>query len=149
GTIYQQFLAAGLNLDTTPLDKLPIPALDVVSSAASFGLGTAPDPFAGAGTTAVATDFQNPRAYQAGVGAEARLTSHWTSGVQFNYVNTVHLERNKDYNLPIPSVLDGSGRPLFCVASCTPARLRPIASLGQINMRESSARSLYRGVTFN
>jgi hypothetical protein len=151
GSIYQQFLAAGVNLDTTPIDKLPIPALTAVSQAASFGLGTAPDPFAGAGTTAVATDFQNPRAYQMGLGGEARLSSHWTTGVQFNYVNTVHLERNKDYNLPAPVVLDASGRPMYCIANCPAAqtRLRPIASLGQINIRESSARSLYRGFTFS
>jgi hypothetical protein len=151
GTIYQQFQAAGVDLDSSTLDKLPIIPLTAVSQAASFGLGTAPDPFAGAGTTAVATDFQNPRAYQAGVGGEARLTSHWTSGVQFNYVNTVHLERNKDYNLPAPIILDASNRPMFCIATCPAAqiRLRPISSLGQINIRESSARSLYRGFTFS
>src|SRR5262249_4344099 len=66
GTIDEQFLAAGVDLDPTPLDKLPIPALTAVSQAASFGLGTAPDPYAGAGTTAVATDFRNPRSYQTG-----------------------------------------------------------------------------------
>jgi hypothetical protein len=40
---------------------------------------------------------------------------------------------------------------MFCIASCPAAqtRLRPVSSLGQINVRESSARSLYRGFTFS
>ena len=91
GTIYQQFLNAGVNLDTTPLDKLPIIPLTAVQQAAAFGLGATADPFAGAGTTAVAQDFQNPRSYQGGAGSELRLTSNWTAGVQFNYVNTVRM----------------------------------------------------------
>ncbi|HEY1340220.1 MAG TPA: hypothetical protein VGF59_22065, partial [Bryobacteraceae bacterium] len=148
GTIYQQFLTAGVNLDTTPLDKLPVIPLTAVQQAAAFGLGTPPDPFAGAGTTAVATDFQNPRSYQTGVGSEVRVTNSWTAGVQFNYVNTVHLERNKDYNLPLPILNDSSQRPYFGIAA-PKVRARPIDSLGGINIRESSARSLYRGITFS
>jgi Carboxypeptidase regulatory-like domain len=151
GTIYQQFLAAGVNLDNASLGSLPIIPLDAVEAAASAGLGTAPDPFAGAGTSAVATDFVNPRSYQFGLGGESRLTSRWTAGLQFNYVNTVHLERNRDYNLPLPVVLDASDRPLYCISNCPASELqpRPIATLGQINVRESSARSLYRGLTFS
>ncbi len=149
GTIYQQFLSAGVDLDKVSLDQLPVIALTAVQQAASFGLGTTPDPFVGAGTTAVASDYQNPRSYQAGIGSDVQLTGNWSAGVQFNYVNTVHLERNKDYNLPIPAARDASGRPLYCIAVCTPAGVRPISSLGQINVRESSARSLYRGFSFN
>jgi hypothetical protein len=148
GTIYQQFLNAGVDLDKTPLDQLPIIPLTAVQQAASFGLGTAPDPFAGAGTTTMATDYKNPRSVQFGIGSDVQLTRNWTAGIQFNYVNTVHLERNRDYNLPIPSARDASGRPLYCIAVCTPAGVRPIPSLGQINVRESSARSLYRGFSF-
>ena len=148
GTIYQQFVAAGVDLDKSPLSQLPIIPLTAVQNAASFGLGTAPDPYAGAGTTAVARDFQNPRSYQAGVGTEARITNKWTAGIQFNYVNTVHLERNKDYNLPGPIINDASMRPYFGIAS-PKVRQRPIDSLGGINIRESSARSLYRGFSFS
>jgi hypothetical protein len=148
GTIYQQFLSAGVDLDKVGLDQLPVIPLSAVQSAASFGLGTAPDPFAGAGTTAVASDYQNPRSFQMGLGGDVQVTNNWTAGIQFNYVNTVHLERNRDYNLPVPTVRDASGRPLYCIAVCTPAGVRPISSLGQINMRESSARSLYRGFSF-
>jgi Carboxypeptidase regulatory-like domain len=149
GTIYQQFLSAGVDLDQVSLDSLPVIPINAVQQAASFGLGTAPDPFAGAGTTAVATDYQNPRSYQTGVGGDVQLTNNWTASIQFNYVNTVHLERNRDYNLPVPTVRDASGRPLYCIAVCTPSGVRPISSLGQITIRESSARSLYRGFSFN
>src|SRR5262249_27917713 len=136
GTIYQQFLSAGVDLDKVSLDQLPIIPLNAVQQAAAFGLGTAPDPFAGAGTTTVATDYQNPRSYQAGLGSEMQVSRAWSVGAQFNYVNTVHLERNKDYNLPAPIVQDASGRPVYCIAVCTPSRPRPIPSLGQINVRE-------------
>ncbi len=149
GTIYQQFLAAGVNLNQYTPDKLPVISLDSVAAAASFGLGTAPDPYAGAATTAVATDFRNPRSLQSGFGVDYRLASRWVTGVQLNYVNTVHLERNRDYNLPLPVTLDASQRPVFCIASCAPARTRPIPSLGALTIRESSARSMYRGLTIS
>ena len=150
GTVYQQFLSTGVDLNQYPPDKLPVIPLDSVQNAASFGLGTAPDPFAGAGTTAVATDYQNPRSFQAGFGTDYRLTSRWVLGAQFNYVNTVHLERNKDYNLPLPIIqpTDGSQRPYFGVSGGG-TRVRPISSLGQINIRESSARSMYRGMVIS
>lgn len=148
GTIYQQFQSVGVDLNQFSLDKLPTIPLDKVQAAAAVGLGAAPNPFLGAGTTTMAQDFQNPRAYQAGVGAESRVTGNWTAGVQFNYVNTIHLERNKDYNLPAPIVNDASQRPYFGIAS-PKVRQRPIDTLGQINVRESSAHSLYRGFTFS
>ncbi|MCC6363320.1 MAG: TonB-dependent receptor [Bryobacterales bacterium] len=148
GTIYQQFKAAGVDLNQYTPDKLPIIGLDAVQNAAAFGLGATPDPYLGAGTTAVATDFVNPRSFQTGLGTDYRVTNNWVAGVQFNYVNTVHLERNRDYNLPIPIVSDASQRPMFGIASGG-TRLRPISTLGQINMRESSARSMYRGMTIS
>ena len=150
GSIYQQFKAVGVDLNQGTLGGLPLIPIDSVSAAASYGLGVAPDPFAGASVTTVARDFQNPRSYQFGVGGEARITSNWTAGVQFHYVNTVHLERNRDYNLPTPIVNpnDASGRPYYGIAS-PKVRPRPIDSLGTITVRESSARSLYRGTVFS
>lgn len=148
GTLYQQFQAAGVDLNQYTLDKLPVMSLDAVQKASAFGLGAPPDPYLGAGVTAVGRDFQNPRSYQAGVGTEMRVTNNWTAGVQFNYVNTVHLERNRDYNLPAPIIQDDSKRPYYGISS-PKVRPRPIDSLGAITIRESSARSLYRGLTFS
>ena len=67
--------------------------------------------------------------------------SFGVSGVQFNYVNTVHLERNKDYNLPIPTTLDASQRPMFCIASCPAAQTQcPAVSLKQVDGHDPTPR---------
>ncbi|MBI4910770.1 MAG: TonB-dependent receptor [Acidobacteria bacterium] len=147
GTIYRQFSGAGVNLSSATPDNLPVIPLTAVQQAAAIGLGATPNPFLGAGTTTMATNFENPRSYQLGIGTETRITGPWVLGVQFNYVNAVHLERNRDYNLPIPVVNDASRRPFFGVTNGN--RPRPIPTLGQVTVRESSAHSLYRGFTFS
>lgn len=148
GTLYQQFKSAGVDLNQYTPDKLPVIALDAVQNAAAFGLGATPDPYLGASVTTVASDFKNPRSFQAGFGTDYRVTNKWVAGIQFNYVNTVHLERNRDYNLPLPITPDASLRPIFGVAGGG-TRTRPIASLSGITVRESSARSMYRGMTIS
>ena len=146
GTIYQQFKAAGVDLNQFTPDKLPVIDLTAVQNAAAFGLGAPADPYVGAAVTTVASDFRNPRSLQMGIGTDYRINSRLTAGAQFNYVNTVHLERNRDYNLPTPITTDASQRPIIGVAAGG-TRLRPISTLGAITVRESSARSLYRGVS--
>ncbi|MEO8661368.1 MAG: carboxypeptidase regulatory-like domain-containing protein [Bryobacteraceae bacterium] len=149
GTVYQQFLSTGLDLNTFSLDKLPVISADTVEAAAAFGLGATPNPFIGASTTTIATNFVNPRSVQFGIGGDYRVVGNWVTGVQFNYVNTVHLERNRDYNLPIPTVRanDASLLPFFGVSGSGVAR--PIRTLGSVTVRESSARSMYRGMTIS
>jgi hypothetical protein len=93
----------------------------------------------------MASDYRNPRSTQAGFGVEKEITASFIAGVQWNYVNTVQLHRNRDYNLPLPVVRAGDGRPIYGLR--TQGRLRPISTLGSIIVRESSARSLYRGMT--
>lgn len=147
-TVYQQLLAVGVDLNKTPLGSLPVIPLDTVQRAAALALGRTLDPFAGAALIATANDFKNPRSYQAGLGIETEAMKNLIVGAQFNYVNTVHLQRNVDYNLPAPFVKPGdlSNRPNFGLRTGT---LRPISSLGSITARASSARSMYRGVTFS
>ncbi|MFN7934953.1 MAG: carboxypeptidase regulatory-like domain-containing protein [Bryobacteraceae bacterium] len=145
-TVYQQLLAVGVDLNRTPLGSLPVIPVETVQRAAALAAGgTARDPFAGIGLTMMASDFRNPRSYQAGFGVEKELTGSLVAGVQWNYVNTVHLHRNRDYNLPAPVIRAGDERPIYGLR--TQGRLRPIATLGTITVRESSARSLYRGMT--
>jgi len=62
---------------------------------------------------------------------------------QFNYINTVHLERNRDYNLPAPVLRASDGRYIYTRSN------RPLPQYGQITLRESSARSMYRGGSFS
>lgn len=142
-TVYQIFKQAGIDLNTFTLDKLPTP--DVSKLIAAYGTltGTTPDPFLGANFTGTANDFQNPRAFQAGLGVEHQIANNWTVGVQGNYINTVHLERNRDYNLPAPTLRAADGRYVFTRNN------RPLPQYGQLTLRESSARSMYRGVTFS
>jgi hypothetical protein len=149
GTVYQQFLSTGLDLNTFSLDQLPVISTDTTQAAAAFGLGATPNPFIGASTTTIATNFVNPRSVQFGFGGDYRVVGNWVTGVQFNYVNTVHLERNRDYNLPIPTIRanDASLLPFFGVSGSGVAR--PIRTLGQVTVRESSARSMYRGMTIS
>jgi hypothetical protein len=142
-TVYQVFKAAGVDLNTTKLDSLPILAPDKFTSALASLTGKTPNPFLSASFTGTANDYLNPRALQAGLGAEQQLAEGWVAGIQFNYVNTVHLERNRDYNLPFPTVRAADGRVVFARGN------RPLPQYGQITIRESSARSMYRGMTLN
>lgn len=143
-TIYQSFRAAGIDLNTVTLDNLPVLTVAQLTSAATFAAGgTARNPFANANVLAMAADFKNPRAFQGGIGFESELASGFTVGAQFHYVNTVNLMRNRNYNLGIPTVAatDLSKRPTFGA--------RPVPTLNQFTVRESSSRSLYRAGTFN
>jgi hypothetical protein len=150
-TVYQQLLAAGVDLNRAPLSQLPVIPIETVQRAAALALGgQTGDPFRGAALIAAASDYENPRAFQAGLGVEREFLRNLVAGVQFNLVNTVHLERNRDYNLPAPFVRanDASQRPTYGLRT-NPTVPRPIPSLGSITVRESSARSMFRGLTFS
>jgi len=143
-TIYQAFLRAGVDLNRTSLDALPNIAPDVVARAAAFAANVeSRDPFFGGNFLSMAADFRNPRAVQAGVGVESEIFSGFTTGVQFHYVNTVNLIRNRNYNLPIPIIrpTDASQRPFF--------QGRPTTAINQLTIRESSARGMYRAATLS
>lgn len=142
-TVYQAFKQAGLDLDTYTLDKLPIIPMATVQAAAAVLAGTTPDPFRLASFTGTANDYANPRAFQIGVGADREITKNWVLSAQFNYINTVHLERNRDYNIFRPTVRAVDGRPIFTRSN------RPLTNYGTITLRESSARSMYRGMVLS
>ena len=149
-TVYQQLLAVGVDLNRSPLNQLPVIPIDTVQRASALALGTTRDPFTGAALIAAASDFQNPRAFQLGLGVDREVFRNFVAGVQLNYVNTVHLQRNRDYNLPAPLIRanDPTRRPNYQLRTA-PVVPRPISSLGSITVRESSARSMYRGVTIS
>ncbi|OLD71723.1 MAG: hypothetical protein AUI45_00890 [Acidobacteria bacterium 13_1_40CM_2_56_11] len=147
-TVYRDLLAIGIDLNRNTLDSLPVLTPDQIARAAA-GTGAAPDPFANARFVATANNFTNPRSLQTGLGVEHAISNNWVVGAQFNYLNTVHLERNLDENLPQPQInpADAAKRPNF--GQVAPFRIpRPIAGVDRLVLRESSARSMYRGVTF-
>jgi hypothetical protein len=117
--------------------------------------GTAANPLNGLQVVAAGAQVRNPRSTQFGAGVEREVLRGLTVGANFDYVNTVHLSFNRDYDLPAPIIRTGdmSQRPFFGVATAgvIGAQNRPITALGNsgyVQIRDSAARSLYRGLTF-
>ncbi|MBI3210426.1 MAG: TonB-dependent receptor [Candidatus Solibacter usitatus] len=147
-TVYQQFAAIGVDLNRSPIGGLPVLTSDQATTAATRAAGSGTvNPFAGASVSMMADDFKNPRSFQVGLGFETEVTKSLLVSTQLNYVNTVHLMRNRDYNLPLPTLraTDRSQRPFYGLRSGV---LRRVPSLSAMTVRESSARSMYRGATF-
>jgi hypothetical protein len=142
-TVYQIFKQAGVDLNTAKLDNLPILTSTQVTNSLAALTGATPNPFLGAAFTGTGNDYVNPRAFQAGLGVDQEVAKGWLVTAQMNYINTVHLERNRDYNLPFGSVRAADGRVVFVRGN------RPLPQYSTITLRESSARSMYRGATFS
>jgi hypothetical protein len=157
-TVYKQFKSIGVDLNAFPLNALPILSVaqlnQIIANISAAG-GSAPNLLSGLQLITVGRGLQNPRSFQIGVGVEREIARGLTVGANFDYVNTVHLNFNRDYDLPRPIIRTGdlSLRPFFGVATAgvIGAQSRPITALGNggyLQVRESSARSLFRGLTF-
>ncbi|HKY22801.1 MAG TPA: carboxypeptidase regulatory-like domain-containing protein [Vicinamibacterales bacterium] len=144
-TVYKQLLAAGINLNNTSLNNLPNVTPENIQQIVS-ALGLSFDPNAGVQPIAFDRDFKNPESYQAGIGVEKQLGAGFTVGADYSQVRTINLQRNHDINLPVPIIRanDPAKRPFFGLLSGTS---RPLASLGSVQLRESSARSMFRALT--
>ncbi|MEJ7607006.1 MAG: hypothetical protein WKF37_12265 [Bryobacteraceae bacterium] len=141
GTVYRQFLNAGFDLAQNRLDQLRVFTVPEVW----MNVAGRPNQFAKANVvTTSGKNFQNPRALQFALGVQHQVASGVTLDYQINYVNTVHLVRNVDFNVPRPFVRAGdlSERPFFGLRSGVS---RPNPNLGQVLLRDSSARSRYTG----
>ena len=148
-TVYCQLNLIGINLNDFTLDNLPEISVEQVQSVASaLGL-TNFSPFTGAQPITWAPNYKNPRSYQFGIGVERELGGGLTVGVDYSQVNTVHLQRNRELNTPIPTIRvnDPAQRPFFGVSGAG-AQPRPIPTLGSVQLRESSARSVFQGAVF-
>jgi hypothetical protein len=106
-------------------------------------VGVTPNPFLGASVMGVSEDFKNPRAIQAGGGVEHELATNLSVAADAVYVKTDRLQRNRDLNVgvPTPRATDPAQRPIF------PAR--PLAVLGSVQVRESTASSEYTALTLS
>jgi hypothetical protein len=141
-TLYEQLQLIGINLNATPLSDLPRLTPEQLTAVAA-ALGISNNPFQGVNVLAVDQDFKNPRAFQIGSGVERELSSNLSVAADVVYVKTDHLERNRDLNVgvPTPRATDPAQRPIF------PAR--PLSTLNQVQIRESSARSEYGAMTLS
>ena len=147
-TVYRQFAILNLNLNNFNLGNLPGLSPDQLGAIGNSLVGANNGPpsrfgnFQQANLIGINPDFQNPVSYQFGGGVEHEWKRDVIVGLDFSWVKTVHLERNIDINLPAPGSFDpATRRPIYVRNN------RPIPQLGSIQLRDSSANSLYRGVT--
>ncbi|MBI3650291.1 MAG: TonB-dependent receptor [Acidobacteria bacterium] len=142
-TVYQQLKLIGIDLNNFALGKLPIITVEQIQQIAAR-LGVDPGT-AGISPLFFAKDYANPKSVQGGIGIERELTRGLTVGADFSYVNTTHLQQNRDLNLPIPvpRATDPAKRPFYTRNAAT----TPIPGLSQIQVRETVGRSLYRALT--
>ena len=142
-TLYKQMALIGIDLNRYPLDQLPILTTDqMLQIGAALGLPV--NPYFGFAPLAVDQDFRNPRAKQVGAGVEHEITRNVTVAADFTYVKTDFLERNRELNLFAPTLnpTDVAQRPAFQSA-------RPLAALGSVQLRESTAKSEYTALTLS
>jgi hypothetical protein len=128
-------------------------------------------PYLSTDVSAFAPNFKTPKVLQASVGVERELMDRFAGSVNYLYVHGENLIRARDVNLPEPTmysypVYDSSDNVLnsyYNVQSfgtwqmtqsltcpfppCINDVVRPISPLGAINQFESSASSIYHGLT--
>ena len=149
-TVFRQFAILGINLNTTPLSQLPTLSptqlqtiadrIQAARTAAAPALGI----YQNANFIGINPEFKNPESYQFGGGFESEIFRDAYFGIDISWVKTVFLQRNVDINIPyIQGYNAVSGRPIV-----NRNVGRPIPTLGTIQLRDSSAKSLYRGATF-
>jgi hypothetical protein len=129
------FQAIGVNLSQAPLGNLPVFSADQV-----YQLLGSPSSGVGLNTNFVDPHFRNPRALQGKVGIDREFAQGITAGVDYTYVNTTGITRQRDVNLATP-VPDATGRLIYVAA-------RPLGPVfGVTQVTESTAKALYRALT--
>ncbi|HRH40982.1 MAG TPA: TonB-dependent receptor [Pyrinomonadaceae bacterium] len=148
-TVFRQFAILGINLNNSSLSNLPTLTTTQLTSITNSILAATTNPaanlgvFQGANFIGMTSDFKNPQSLQFGGGVEHELWKGVVGGIDYSQVATSYLQRNRDINLPAPTGVDAtSGRVLVNRAS------RPLTSIGTIQLRDSSAHSLYKSLTF-
>lgn len=136
-TVYQQFLAAGIDLNRQPLAQLPVLSVEEVTRALDG------DPLLGASPGVISPDFRNPRSVKYTVGFEHALTARTVAGMEFMHHRTSQLHGRREYNLPESTVRpDDPARIPFYDTTRRPAPL-----VGPMAVTESIGRARYTGVT--
>ncbi len=138
-TVYQQFLAAGIDLNQFPLSGLPVFSRDDVAAVLDG------DPYLGAAPTALHHDFRNPRSVKYNLAMEYGLTGKMIAGLQWMRHHTSLLHGQRDFNLPmsVSRPDDPAQIPFYDVGN------RPAPRLGPVFVTESIGRADYHGVTAN
>ena len=148
-SVFRQFAILGINLNSSQLGGLPtLTPTQLATIGNRISAAVTPTPsnlgiYQNAAFTGIAPNFRNPQSFQFGGGVEREMWKNVIIGLDYSQVNTSNLQRNREINLPAPTGVDPvTGRVLVNRAS------RPILALGSIQLRDSSARSRYRALTF-
>jgi outer membrane receptor for ferrienterochelin and colicin len=96
----------------------------------------------GVDVTVFSRDYANPRIYTTNVGFEQQLLNDFAAYADFTMSKGVHLTRFTNPNVGPVSVLPVNGD------TASYSGTAPFANLGAVTNTVSSAKSLYRGVTF-
>lgn len=143
-TVYRQFAIIGINLNSSTLDNLPDVNPGQISGIAS-ALGFSTNPFVGAQITGHDENFKNPQSYQFGFAMEKELASGFIVGADYSFVKTIHLQRNRDLNLPGP--LTAEQYRAFLQANNTVANYNTMVTNGTIGSILTSGRTFIAVVT--
>ena len=143
-TVYRQFAIIGVNLNGSTLDNLPDINPTQISGIAS-ALGFSTNPFVGAQITGHDENFKNPQSYQFGFAMEKELASGFIIGADYSFVKTIHLQRNRDLNLPGP--LTAEQYRAFLQANNTVANYNTMVANGTIASILTSGRTFIAVVT--
>ena len=101
-------------------------------------------PLVGAGVTVFSKSYANPRIYTTNVGYEQQLVGDYAAYVDFTMSKGVHLTRFINPNAGTGFTLPTMGQDTVNYVGVH----APFPNLGDITDTASSAKSLYRGVTF-
>lgn len=137
-TVFRQFAIAGVNLNNSALNTLPNVNPAQLATIAS-GLGLSANPFVGATVTSHAADFKNPRSYQAGFAVEREFMKNLFIGVDYSFVKTDRVQRNRDLNVPSP--MTGEEYRAFLQANNTVANYNTMVNNGTIATILSTGRT--------
>ena len=138
-TVYQQFLAAGIDLNQYRLSELPVFSREEIARVLDG------DRYAGATPHTVSPQFRNPRSVKYTLAFEFELTGNSVVGLQWMRHRTTRLHSLRDYNLP-PSIVrpdDPAQIPYYDTSN------RPAPELGTLSVIESIGRADYDGLTAN
>jgi Carboxypeptidase regulatory-like domain len=148
-TVYRQFAILGINLNTFNLSNLPTLTAAQLGAISDRIRNATTNPAANLGIyqnaafIGITPNYKNPQSFQWGGGFEHEVFKGTTIGLDYSQVNTSYLQRNRDINLPLPSSIDPlTGRAIINRAN------RPVTAINTLQLRDSSARSLYRALTF-
>lgn len=151
--------------------QYPNPLVNCSPAAVACNLPANLAQFAERDISSFAHDFRTPEVHQASLSLEKQFTSRLAGSLSYTYVHGQNLIRARDVNLPPPvnvtyPVYDSSGAGLLgysqvasfstwqmttsatCIfPPCINPLVRPISSLGAVDVFESSASSVYHGLT--